>query len=247
MNEKLLGFALILTRLSAFFLVLPVFGWRTVPVRIKVAATVLLTIFFGYHTHVSVQTSSESVLYILLLMLNETTYGLALGLMIALIFSVIQCAGRIIERQMGLAMAEVMDPLSGDRSKPLGSLLEMIFVLLFLGANGPHLLIQVIAESYRSFPVGTIPSVEVMTQGVMHAGTVMLSASLKLAAPMLAAFLMLLVVLAIMARIVPEMNILFVSMPLRVGLGIIMVMMFMPYIEEFLSEFSHFMNQLLPV
>jgi flagellar biosynthetic protein FliR len=64
-----------------------------------------------------------------LLIINEGTYGLALGLTAAVLFASVRFAGRIIERQMGLAMAEVLDPLTGERSQPLGSLLEMMFIL----------------------------------------------------------------------------------------------------------------------
>ncbi len=74
----------------------------------------------------------------------------------------------------------------------------------------------------------------------------MLIAGLKLAAPILAAFLLLMVVLAVLARIVPEMNILFISLPLRVGLGLLMVTIFLPFINAFVAEFADWMGKLLP-
>jgi flagellar biosynthetic protein FliR len=63
----------------------------------------------------------------------------------------------------------------------------------------------------------------------------------------LAAFLLLMVVLAVLARIVPEMNILFVSFPLRIGLGLLMVAIFMPFINNFVAEFADWMDKLLPL
>ena len=75
----------------------------------------------------------------------------------------------------------------------------------------------------------------------------MFVACLRLAAPMLAAFLLLLVVLAVFARIMPDMNILFISMPLRVGMGLLMASMFLPFINEFVSEFADWMGKLLPI
>ena len=75
----------------------------------------------------------------------------------------------------------------------------------------------------------------------------MLIACLRLAAPMLAAFLLLLIVLAVFARIMPDMNILFISMPLRVGLGLLMAGIFLPFIKEFVSEFANWMGKLLPI
>jgi flagellar biosynthetic protein FliR len=244
--EKLLGFVMVLTRISAFFLVLPVFGWRTIPVRIKVGLTVLLAIFFSVISPLVIEPNRVSVLEAILLIANEATYGLALGLVAAVVFSAVKLSGRIIERQMGLAMAEVMDPLTGERTQPLGSLLEMIFLILFLSANGHHLLLLIISKSYEAFPAGSIPTVSVLTGGVVKAGSAMLIAGLKLAAPILAAFLLLMVVLAVLARIVPEMNILFISLPLRVGLGLLMVMIFFPFINGFVAEFADWMGKLLP-
>lgn len=143
-------------------------------------------------------------------------------------------------------MAEILDPLTGERTQPLGSLLEMIFLLLFLSANGHHLLLLIISKSYEAFPAGSIPTIPVLTGGVVKAGSAMFIAGLKLAAPILAAFLLLMVVLAVLSRIVPEMNILFISLPLRVGLGLLMVMIFFPFINGFVAEFADWMGKLLP-
>jgi len=244
--EILLGFVMVLTRISAFFLVLPVFSWKNIPVRIKVGLTVLLAIFFSAITPLAIEPKRVYVLEAVLLIANEAAYGLALGLVASVVFSAVKLSGRIIERQMGLAMAEVLDPLTGERTQPLGSLLEMIFILLFLSANGHHLLLLIISRSYEVFPAGRIPSVPVLTAGVVRAGSAMFIAGLKLAAPMLAAFLLLMVVLAVLARIVPEMNILFISLPLRVGLGLLMVTIFLPFINGFVAEFADWMGKLLP-
>ena len=246
--EKLLGFAMVLTRISAFFLLLPVFGWKAIPVRLKVAVTVLMAIFFSIITPDQAGGPKQvSLLKAILLLANEATYGLALGLIVTVMFSVVQLAGRIIERQMGLVMAHILDPLTGERTQPLGSLLEMIFIILFLSANGHHLFLLIISKSYEAFPAGSVPTISVLAGGVITAGSAMFLAGLRLAAPMLAAFLLLLVVLAVLARVVPEMNILFISMPLRVGLGLLMAAMFLPIISGFIAEFADWMGKLLPL
>jgi len=247
MIEKLLGFVMVLTRISAFFLVIPVFGWQSIPIRIKVAMTVMLAIFFSTITPVPVVAGRVSNVEAVLLIANEATYGLALGLVAAFVFAAVKFSGRIIERQMGLAMAQILDPLTGERAQPLGSLLEMIFILLFLSANGHHLFLLIISRSYESFPAGSIPTIPVLTEGLIRAGSTMLVHGLKLAAPILAAFLLLMVVLAVLARMVPEMNILFISLPLRVGLGLLMVAMFLPFISSFVAEFAKLMGKLLPL
>ncbi len=246
MFEKLLGFVMVLTRISAFFLVLPVFSWRSIPVRIKAAIVILISIFFSMITPLGIEPKEVSIIEAILLIANEATYGLAFGLIVILLFSAVKLGGRIIERQMGLAMAEILDPLTGERSQPVGTLLEMIFIILFLSANGHHLFLLVISRSYEAFPAGTTPSIPILTGGVIKASSAMLTASLKLAAPMLAAFLLLMVVLAVLARMVPEMNILFISLPMRVGLGLLMLVIFLPFINDFVAEFADLMGKLLP-
>ena len=247
MIGKLLGFVLVLTRISAFVLVVPVFSWKSIPARIKVAMTVLMAIFFSLIAPSGITAGQVSTVEAVLLMAYEATYGFALGLVAALLFAPVKLSGRIIERQMGLAMAQILDPLTGERSQPVGGLLEMIFVVLFLSANGHHLLLSIISRSYETFPVGRIPTMAVLAAGVIKAGSTMLIVGLKLAAPILAAFLLLMVVLGVLARIMPDMNILFISLPLRVGMGLLLMAIFLPFIYSFVSEFATLMGTLLPV
>jgi flagellar biosynthetic protein FliR len=243
----LFGFALILTRVSAFFVVLPVFGWKTVPAQVKVAATVLLSLFFYFITPLPTGLGQAGPLTTILLLSGEALYGLALGLIIALLFSVVRLSGLIIEQQMGLTMSEILDPLTESESSPFGSLVEMVFVLLFLSANGHHLFLQVLSRSYDAFPSGTMPTIALLTSGVIDTSTAMFTASLRLAAPMLAAFLVLMVALALLARLVPEMNILFESMSVRVALGLFLTGAFLPLINTFVTEMADWMVKLLPL
>ena len=247
MFEILIGYTLILTRISAFFLVLPVFGWQAIPLRIKVALTVLLSVFFTFVTPLGIDPTNVSTVQAVLLLAGEAMYGLAMGLIVRLLFSVIVVAGRIVERQMGLTMAAVLDPLTGERSRPLASLLETIFILVFLSANGHHLFLLIISKSFAAFPAGTVPTVGVLTDGVVRAGSAMFIAGLRLAGPMLAAFLVLMVALALLARLVPEMNILFISMPMRLALGLILAATFMPFVNGYVTEFANWMAKLLPI
>ena len=245
--EKLLGFALVLTRISACFLILPVFGSTSIPVRIKISIIIILSIFLMAVYPTTGNYADTNPIEALIMLFNETTYGLCLGLIAAIMFTAIKVFGRIVERQMGMAMAEVMDPLTNERAQPLGMLMDTIFMLLFLSANGVHLLLLIISKSYQNIPLGSVPDIGVMTEALVQTSSTMLVAALRLAAPILAAFIILLVALAVLARIAPEMNILMISMPIRVGLGMLMMGIFVPYLNTFVSEFSDWMGKLLPI
>ena len=82
---------------------------------------------------------------------------------------------------------------------------------------------------------------------MMAALSTMLILGLKMSAPILASFLLLMVILAILARVAPQMNILFLSLPVRVGLGMLMVGIFLPFVNNFIKEFALWMDKLIPV
>ncbi|KPJ66032.1 MAG: hypothetical protein AMJ43_09410 [Coxiella sp. DG_40] len=245
--EKLLAFVLVLTRISAFFLVAPIFSWNAIPARVKVAITLIMSIFFSMLIPFAINTKQVSILQAILLIANESLYGLFLGLTVVILFSAVKLGGGIIDRQMGLAMANILDPMTGEETQPLGTLLEMIFIILFLSANGHHLLLSIISRSYEAFPAGSIPTIPILAEGIIKSSSALLIAGLRLAAPMLAALLMLMVVLAVLARITPEMNILFISLPLSVGLGLLMAAIFLPLVNGFVAEFADWMGKLLPL
>jgi flagellar biosynthetic protein FliR len=159
----------------------------------------------------------------------------------------VQLSGRIIEQQMGLTMMEIIDPLTESESGPFGGLMDMVFALLSLSANGHHLFLLTLSKSYDAFPSGTMPTISSLAGGVINTSTAMFVASLRLAAPMLAAFLVLMVALAMLARLVPEMNILFVSMPVRILLGLFLAMVFLPFVNSFVAEMADWMARLLPL
>ena len=98
--EKLLGFAMVLTRISALFLVLPIFSWAAIPPRIKISMAVVMSIFFSMVTYIPVNSSEVSTLQVIILLANEASYGFAMGLIASLLFSAVKFSGRFIGRQM---------------------------------------------------------------------------------------------------------------------------------------------------
>ena len=244
---KLLSFAMVLTRISAFFLFVPVFGSKSIPMTVKVAATMLLSVFFCLTNPTAAAVEEVSAVRVMLILGGEATYGLALGVIANVLFSIVKLGGRIAEHQMGLSMAQILDPMTDEHGQPVGSLLEIIFIIAFLAANGHHLLIKVIHRSYELFPAGKIPTAASLASNMLAATSTMLVAGLRLAAPMLAVLLILLIALAILARMVPEMNIFFISFPLRIVLGLVMLVLFVPFIDGFIGEMSQLMARILPL
>lgn len=246
LTEKMAVFVLVVARIGAFFYAAPVFSWESIPAQAKTAVTVLVALFFC--SIVQYPAAGQiSAVQMGVLMSGEIVYGLALGYVTAYIFGAVRISARICERQMGLSMANILDPLTGENAQPLGMIMEMTFILLFLAANGHHVFLMTISKSYETFPIGSAPEINVLLQSIVASGSTMLLLGLRMAAPILAAFLLMMVVLAILARIAPETNILFLSLPLKVGLGMMMVGIFLPFINNFVNEFTRWLDKLIPL
>ncbi len=245
--ENFFVFGLILTRVCVFVVVLPLFGSPSIPVQIKAAICLIVAVFLAAVVPLNISPADITPVQAAILLGNEAIYGAAAGVSIALVFAAVRLAGIIIENQIGFNMAEILDPLSGEETQPASMLLEMVFILLFLAGGGHHLFLLVLDRSYDFFVCGRTADAAAIVQGITHSGSIMFAAALRLSAPILAAFILLMIVLAILARVVPEMDILFISLPLRVALGIAMMTVFVPFLREFVEEFGQWMSKLLAV
>jgi flagellar biosynthesis protein FliR len=243
----LLGFTLVLTRVGAFFSVFPLFGWKVIPMRLKVAMIVVAGVFFGSQVECPVRPQDLFGIQSVLMMINEAIYGLGLGLVCALLFLTVQISARIVEQEMGLSMANVFDPFSGEQAESLSVLTETIFALLFLAIGGHHVLLRLVQQSFVRYPIGSIPDLERLTRGLIETSNVMLLLALQMAGPVVAVSLLTLVVLAIMSKIAPEANVLFLSFPLRIGMGLILVGLFFPFLQYFVNEFMTWLDKLMPL
>jgi flagellar biosynthetic protein FliR len=241
----ILPFALVLARTSAFIGVLPLVSSRTVPRHLRVGLAVLLTVFFAWSIPPAAAIGKVKALSAAVMLAREALCGLGLGLAVRLVFVAVQQGGVLIGRQMGFAFASIVDPSSGENTQPFGLYMDTLFTLLFLVAGGHHLLLRMIGRSYQAFPIAGGPDFGVMASAVTAAGSAMLLFALKLAAPLLAAILILTVVLGVLARVLPEMNILLLSLPLRVGAGLLLAVAMVPVLETFVHEIIGWMEKLL--
>jgi len=242
----LLPFALIFARTTAFLFALPLFSSRSVPAMLKAGFGVMLTVFFARSLPAPASAGGPvPALLAIVLLARELLCGLAIGLAARLIFIAIQQGGVLIGRQMGFAMASIIDPSTGRQTQPFGMYLDVVFTLLFFAAGGHHLLLRLIGRSYEVLPVAGGVDFGALAAGVVAAGSAMLMFALKLAAPVLAGFLILAVVLGVLARVLPEMNILLTSLPLRVAVGLILAAAMVPLLRSFVDEVGQWLGRFL--
>jgi flagellar biosynthetic protein FliR len=247
LNGRLLGAVLILTRIGAFWAVCPIFSWQAIPTEVKAATVIILSIFLTGITPLPAIAQTPNTIEILLWTSAEAIYGLAMGLVAYALFAVVRNAAAIAEQQIGLTMASVLDPMTEEQEGILTVMMELFFILLLFAGQGHHVLLKILSRSYGGFGVGQIPSLGKLVESVILSGSAMLMLSLQMAAPILAVFLLLMVVLAIMARIAPETDVLFLSLPIRIGLGLIIMGVLAPFLGEYFKLFIVWLDKLLVV
>ncbi|RYG73859.1 flagellar type III secretion system protein FliR [Lentibacillus lipolyticus] len=219
-------FLLIFVRLAAFFTVLPLFSYRTIPTPFKIGFTFFLALIMYY----TVDASSVPINgdYIILLM-KEIVVGLLIGLLAYIILSSVQIAGGFIDFQMGFAIANVIDPQTGAQSPLTGQYLYIFALLFLLSVNGHHLLIDGIYYSYQLIPVEEFVAIqaETMAEFVITTFNQMFLIAFQMAIPIVGCLFLVDVALGIIARTVPQLNVFVVGLPLKIFVSLVVIFIFL--------------------
>jgi flagellar biosynthetic protein FliR len=245
LTNLILPYLLIFCRIGAFVGVMPVFSSPAAPMIVRTGLAFVLTAFFSVVCPPAVPHHGVPMVTAGVWMGQEAIYGLALGLAARFIFVSVQQGAFIIAQQMGFTDAEVIDPISEEETQTIVTFFEMVFTLFFLTVNGHLLMLALMRRGFDIFPTGSSVNLAALTSGLVTAGSAMLLFAMKLAAPLLAAFLIVAVVLAILARIMPEMDIFMESFPLRIGAGLFMAAAIVPTLDNFTQELSAWMRRYL--
>lgn len=214
---------LVFARISMVIAVIPIFGSTNVPIMVKAGLSAFLSVIVYSFSEPSGIPEVLSIANLLSLLLREGLIGLLFGFITGMLFYAIQFAGHFISFQMGFAMVQIIDPQSQERVPIIGQFYFIMAILLFLLINGHHLILNALVESFRIVPIGTgILSGELTALLIKLTGNVFVLA-LKISSPILVTLFLTDVMMGIIARTVPQMNIFFVSLPLKIGMGMILV------------------------
>ena len=214
---------LVFARISMVIAVIPIFGSTNVPIMVKAGLSAFLSVIVYSFSEPSGIPEVLSIADLLSLLLREGLIGLLFGFITGMLFYAIQFAGHFISFQMGFAMVQIIDPQSQERVPIIGQFYFIMAILLFLLINGHYLILNALVESFRIVPIGTgILSGELTALLIKLTGNVFVLA-LKISSPILVTLFLTDVMMGIIARTVPQMNIFFVSLPLKIGMGMILV------------------------
>ena len=219
MNE-FMAFLLILIRISLILFMVPIFGSPIVPTQLKVGLALILALVLRNTINVDVSVFPSHFLGFVPLVLTEIFIGLTLSLIIRLVFEGAHLAGQFIGYQMGFGIVNVVDPQTGSQVSVLAQLSYILAIILFLVLNGHYIIIKALTESFELVPPGRLSMNPVLYDQVSGAVARMFIIAVKIGAPVMAVLLFAQVSMGIVAKTVPQMNILFVGFPVYIIVGL---------------------------
>ncbi|SDL73040.1 flagellar biosynthetic protein FliR [Franzmannia pantelleriensis] len=235
-------------RITAFLMASPLLGHSAVPNQAKIGLAVLLTVVIG--PGLPELPDAPIVSWASLgIMVEQMLIGIAIGLTMHVMFAVVQAAGEFIGLQMGLAFATFFDAGSGTNTMILSRVFYMITLLMFLAFNGHLIVIEILASTFVTLPIGmggfNAGAFEML---VRFGGTIFVSGML-LALPLVGSLLIINLSLGILNRSAPQLTVFNIGFPtsLTVGIFLLMVLMtdFARFLQRLFSDSLGFLQSLL--
>lgn len=231
-ENEILIFFFILLRMSAFVVSWPIFGVQTVPTSVKILFSLVLSIMVYPLANQSNFTSQIGSYELIFVSIKEVFVGLSIGFLARMFLFALSSAGQIMSVSMGLSGVQLFNPASGERSTPLDQFQVFMGSLIFLALYGHHFLISAIFDSYQVVPMSlTGLSVDVFRQIGVYADMVMLI-GIKLSAPVMISILLMNIMMGIIGRAVPQINVLITSLPVNILVGFLVLIVSLPVIME---------------
>lgn len=226
---KTLTGLLVFVRVLGIFTAAPVLGHVRVPAQVKVGIAAMITLVVTPLVAAPAPETATHILLFAVAVMKEAAVGLTLGFVAMMAFVAIQLAGEASDMQIGFGLANVADPLLGTRTSLLGQFQYTVATLLFLVLNGHHFLVAALVKSFSLVPVGALEYHPDMTGSILKilAGLFMLG--LSIGAPVMLAVFLTDLALGLLGRTVPQMNLLLVGFPVKIAVGVSMLLVSLPF------------------
>ena len=226
---------MLLLRVSALIFTSPIFGRRTIPAmaRIGYCACITYLFFISLPAAQPIQ-YHDDVLILVLLCVKELLFGLVMGFVLNLFFTLVFTSGQLMDMQMGFGIGSVFDPVSNMSIPIVGNFLNIVMLIVFFAMNGHHRLIQILYLTVEKVPVGqTVFSPNIAGVAVeLFAQSFLLAVSIAL--PIIISGLLAQALMGVIIRSVPQINAFAIGLPMEVLVGLVVLMAMMPVYVNFL-------------
>jgi len=218
-------------------LLTPIFSSRVILYQIKILVAVSLAVLtFPLVVGNYPAVYPDSNLLVIIEIISEASIGLFMGLAVFLVFSAVQLGGQIVDMRMGFRIANVVDPFSGVDSPVIGQLKNIFVTLIFLALNGHLLLIKHLYQSFEIIPPGRVNFSSELWQYFFRRSADMFLLAVKIALPIAGAIFFIDIILAFLARSVPQMNLFIIGLPIKIMAGLILIFVLMPVLNHYYAE-----------
>ena len=214
----------------------PVFGHRAVINQMKVGVALVLTIALYPAVPITLEATTELVPFVIVVV-KELTLGLMLGFAARLVFIAVQFAGEVIGIDIGFGVVNIIDPLSAEQISIIGTFKNLLAIIIFLVIDGHHTILNALAASFAMVPLGGVQLTEMLAMGLVSMTSDVFVMAVKMSAPIITALFLTSLALGIIARTVPQMNVFIVGFPLKIGIGMGMIMVSIPLFLTVLIKF----------
>lgn len=219
-------------RPGAAFFAAPIFGASFVPVQLRLIVALAIGIPALAATQFVLPDGGLVTIAGFMLVLGEVLAGLAIGFAVQIGFSAALIAGETIGNTMGLGFASLIDPATGHGNSAVAQFLSILGTFLFLAVGGHLALASIIVESYRALPPGDAWISGESIRGLVYFGGVLFAAGLSIALPVGFALVIVQLVMAMLARSAPALNLFAVGLPAALLAGIILLAMAAPIMGD---------------
>ena len=228
--EQFTAYALMLTRVSVIFLSAPVLGNTRIPMQVKIALSMVITLllYLSLRDGQLARPAPANIFALASAAAGEVFVGLLLGYSAYLLFSGIQMAGQIVDIQVGFGLVNVLDPAGGRTVSILGQFYYVVAMLFFLAINGHHMLIKALGDSFQLLPVGTVGWFDKAAQAGPLLGeffSKLFIIAFQVAAPSIAVLFLTNLSMGLLSRTLPQMNVFIVGMPMNVIIGLMVTIL----------------------
>ncbi len=239
--EYIETFFLLLIRITGIFTSAPVIGAESMPAQVRIMSALTLSMLL-LPTEIAirgpVQIPPQTYIFGLIVV-KEILLGLLLGFVASFVIEGVKLAGEMMGIQIGFAMVSVIDPESQQEESIVGSLNYLIFTLIFLFINGHHLIIEALDQSLRVVPLGLINYSGGFVSEIFNRAPEFFTIGIKIAAPVVVPLIMLSVVLGIISRAVPRLEIFLISFPVNILMSFLIIIY---YMEDLARYFIYLIN-----
>ena len=218
------AFLLTFARVGTMVMLLPGVGELNLPSRVRLTIALILTAILLPAHQRAYTVDLTAMAPVLTMLMEEIVIGAVIGLTARLAISALQVAGTVVAQQLGLGFVATIDPTQNQQGLLVGNFLTLLGITLVFATNMHHMVIAAMNDSYTIFQPGEMPLVGDAAQHIVRVTATAFRIGIQLSAPFLVFGLLFNLGLGLLSRLMPQMQVFFIGMPLSIMLGLLLLL-----------------------